>query len=129
MAPTTHIVTSFPLRETTPPSILWEGVIEINNPDKLNAQGYPELVLKTQCKLINGSNGLFVAAPSQKSPEGEFFPIVKYGPGIQGLLRKAIEEQMGTEAAAPPPPPPPPPPLAEPPVPAAQDDFSDDLPF
>ena len=97
MALSVRIVTSFPRGDRTPDSILWEGVIEVQNPDKIVPEGqpgagYPERVLKGQVKLVNGGNGPFVGTPSRKTNDGRYFNYYDLGPSLQRLILPAIQQ-------------------------------------
>ena len=110
MALAVRIVTSFPRGERTPDSILWEGVVEVQNPDKIVPEGqpgagYPERVLKGQVKLVNGGNGPFVGTPSRKTNDGRYFNYYDLGPSLQRLILPAItqayEDSIGAEGSSP----------------------------
>ena len=104
MALSVRIVTVFPRGDRTPDSILWEGVIEVQNPDKIVPEGqpgagYPERVIKGQVKLVRGANGPFVGTPSRKTNDGRYFNYYDLGPSLQRLitpvLLEAYEETVG----------------------------------
>ena len=101
MALQARIVTSFNLGERTPASILWEGVVEVVNPDRETDKGYPERVLKGQMKLVRGQNGNFIGTPSRKSSDGRYFNYFDLGPSLQRLILPVVEAAVEEAGPAP----------------------------
>jgi hypothetical protein len=117
-----RIVTTFPRGDKTPASILWEGVVEVQNPDKVVPEGqpgggYPERVVKGQMKLVRGKNGTFIGTPSRKTADGRYFNYYDLGPGLQRLIVPVLEAEVAVDPAAPA--------EAESMVETAKDEFSD----
>ena len=89
-----RIVTTFPRGDRTPASILWEGVVEVINPEKQNDKGYPERVIKGQVKVVKGQNGLFIGTPSRKTADGRYFNYFDLGPSLQRLILPVLQAAM-----------------------------------
>ena len=100
MALQARIVHSFERTDSTPDAILWEGIVEVVNPEKENDKGYPERLLKGTMKLVRGKNGNFIGTPARKGSNGEFYPYYELGQPFQRIivpvLEAAFEEAIST---------------------------------
>lgn len=105
MALVVRIVTTFARGERTPASILWEGVVEVQNPDKVVPEGqpgggYPERIIKGQMKLVRRNDGgTFIGTPSRKTEDGRYFNFYDLGQSLQRLIIPVLEAEVGKDPA------------------------------
>lgn len=64
MALRARVANTFKRGERTPDRVKWNGIVVWEDPDKPNEKGFPSLILRVQCQLIEGSNGPFLSMPN-----------------------------------------------------------------
>lgn len=102
-----RVSVTFPRGARTPENILWSGVVEWVNPEKVNERGNPERILRVQCSMVRGKNGLFLSMPyvqrydadagrmvAVKNKSGYYVNYVDLGPGFAKSGLAAVEEEL-----------------------------------
>lgn len=116
MATVASIVTTFPRRERTPESLIWEGVVRWDNDAKMdNGQGTRDsLVLKARGQVWRTKDGrYFLAGYAEKEAfisdngkaycrdrkmEGRTISAVNFGNALNDLAVKAVLEWCEADA-------------------------------